>query len=222
MARLARVVAVGYPHHVTQRGNRREPVFFRDDDYQAYLDLLRQFCPDAGLKVLAYCLMPNHVHLVVVPRTADSLRAGLAEAHRRYTRRVNLREGWRGHLWQERFASFVLGAPHLWAAVRYVERNPVRAGLVKRPEAWRWSSARAHLGLAADDLLDRSAWLKSFGDWRRYLSRTGRETDVELFRRHGRTGRPCGDDRFVRKLERQTGRRLAPGRPGRPAKSARG
>ncbi len=217
MARLARVVAAGYPHHVTQRGNRRQRVFFSDADYAAYLELLRERCPDAGLKVLAYCLMPNHVHLVVVPETEDSLRAGLAEAHRRYTRRVNDREGWRGHLWQERFGSFVLDEGHLWAAVRYVERNPVRAGLAKEPQNWRWSSARAHLGLATEPLLDESVWLKGFGEWRRYLSRTDREADVEAFRRHERTGRPCGDEKLLRALERMTGRRLSPGRPGRPA-----
>jgi len=192
-------------------------VFFSDADYAAYLELLRERCPDAGLKVLAYCLMPNHVHLVVVPETEDSLRAGLAEAHRRYTRRVNDREGWRGHLWQERFGSFVLDEGHLWAAVRYVERNPVRAGLAKEPQNWRWSSARAHLGLATEPLLDESVWLKGFGEWRRYLSRTDREADVEAFRRHERTGRPCGDEKLLRALERMTGRRLSPGRPGRPA-----
>jgi putative transposase len=150
----------------------------------------------------------------VVPREADALRAGLAESHRRYTRRVNFREGWRGHLWQERFASFVLDESHLWAAVRYVERNPVRAGLVERAEEWAWSSARVHLGLAQDPLVSRSAALEQFGDWRKYLSLTDREEDLKHFRRHERTGRPYGPDDFVRKLETATGRTLTLGRPG--------
>jgi len=218
MARLARVVAVGYPHHITQRGNRRQTTFFGDDDYRAYLDLLRRFGPAARLDVWAWCLMPNHVHLIVVPQGADALRAGLAETHRRYTRRVNFREGWRGHLWQERFASFVLGQGHLWAAVRYVERNPVRAGLVGRPEDWPWSSARAHLGLEADRLVRPVPALAAFGPWRHYLSETDREADLAQFRRHGRTGRPCGPESFIRQLEAATGRALVPRRPGRPRK----
>jgi len=114
MARLARVVVPGIPHHLTQRGNRRLPTFFSDDDYLAYLDLLAEHAQAAQVAVWAYCLMPNHVHLVLVPSTEDGLRAALGETHRRYTRRVNFREGWRGHLWQERFASFPLDDAHLW------------------------------------------------------------------------------------------------------------
>lgn len=222
MARMARVVAVGYPHHVTQRGNRRQQTFFNDEDYLAYLELVRHFCPEAGLEVWAYCLMPNHVHMVVVPQEVDALRAGLAESHRRYTRRVNFREGWRGHLWQERFGSFVLDETHLWAAVRYVERNPLRAGLVERPQEWPWSSARFHLGLADDPLVRPSAALEQFGDWRHYLSQTDREEDLKHFRRHERTGRPFGPEGFVKKLEAATGRSLTPGISGRPRKPAVG
>jgi putative transposase len=127
MARLARVVMEGVAHHVTKRGNRRQPVFFGDDDYRAYRVLLAEGCAAAGVAVWGYCLMPNHVHLILVPSGAEGLRAALAEAHRRYTRRVNLREGWRGYLWQGRFASVAMDEPHLMAAARYVELNPVRA-----------------------------------------------------------------------------------------------
>ncbi len=218
---MARVVAVGYPHHVTQRGSRRQQTFFNDEDYLAYLGLMRQLCPKAGLEVWAYCLMPNHVHVIALPHEADALRGGLAESHRRYARRVNFREGWRGHLWQERFGSFVLDEAHLWAAVRYVERNPVRAGLVERAEEWPWSSARFHLGLADEPLVSRSAALEQFGDWRRYLSLTDREEDLARFRRHERTGRPVGSDDFIKNLEAATGRALTPGLPGRPRKSAK-
>ena len=159
MARLARVIIPGVPHHVTQRGNRRQATFFGNADYAAYLDLLSQWCGLCGIDVLAYCLMPNHVHLVVVPQAADSLHRGLGETHRRYTRRVNFREGWRGHLWQGRFASFPLDEPHLWAAVRYVERNPLRAGLVTRVEDWPWSSARAWVTGKDDPLrIDRETF----------------------------------------------------------------
>jgi putative transposase len=145
MARLARVVAPGLPHHVTQRGNRRQQTFFSDDDYATDTALLAEHCAAARAAVWAWCLMPNHVHLILVPPEADSLRASLGEAHRRYTRHVNSRAGWRGFLWQGRFASCPMDEAHLLTAARYVERNPVRAKLARRPRDWRWSSARAHL-----------------------------------------------------------------------------
>ena len=129
MSRIARVIAPGYPHHLTQRGNRRLPTFFCDDDYHEYLALMAERCDECDVAVWAYCLLPNHVHLIAVPAEADSLRRAVGEAHRRYTRYVNFREGWRGHLWQGRFASFVMDERYLLAAARYVEMNPVRAGL---------------------------------------------------------------------------------------------
>ena len=141
MARLARLVVPGHPHHVTQRGNRGQETFFGDDDYRSYLSLLAECCRKAGTEVWAYCLMPNHVHLVLVPSHEDGLRAALGETHRRYTRHVNLREDWRGHLWQARFHSFAMDENHLLACARLVELNPVRARLVQRPGDWRWSSA---------------------------------------------------------------------------------
>ena len=118
--------------------------FFCDEDYQEYLALLEHWCGEFDVCIWAYCLMPNHVHLILVPSTADSLRRAVAEVHRRYTRMINFREGWRGCLWQGRFASFVMSEAHLMGAVRYVERNPVKADLVERAEDWCWSSAAAH------------------------------------------------------------------------------
>src|SRR5437870_11094383 len=132
MPRLARVVIPGHPHHVTQRGNGRARTFFDDGDYALYRDLLGASCRAADVEVWAYCLMPNHVHLILVPSDPDGLRAALGETHRRYTRHVNLREGWRGYLWQGRFASFPMDEAHLLAGARYVELNPVRARLVRR------------------------------------------------------------------------------------------
>ena len=125
MARLARVVVPGYPHHVTQRGNRRLPTFFSPEDYRAYVEFLAKHAAAEGLAIWAWCLMPNHVHLIAVPETEEALAGAIGEAHRQYTRRINFREGWRGHLWQERFFSCVLDGPHALAAARYVERNPV-------------------------------------------------------------------------------------------------
>src|SRR4051794_15803990 len=145
MARLARIVVPGIAHHVTQRGNRRQEGFFSDEDYGAYKALVAEACAQNGVRCLAWCLMPNHVHLIMVPSTADGLRAALADAHRRYSRRINFAKGWTGYLWQGRFASYPMDEAHLMAAVRYVELNPVKAKLVRRAEDWPWSSARAHV-----------------------------------------------------------------------------
>ncbi len=219
MARLARVVVPGSPHHLTQRGNRRQPVFFSDNDYQAYLDLMAEWCDKEGVDILAWCLMPNHVHLVAVPRTAEGLARAVGEAHRRYTRLINFREGWRGYLWQGRFASFVMDRRHTLAAVRYVERNPVRAGLAKRAWEWPWSSAAAHVSGRGDALIAPGGPLVAeIGNWRRFLQEEDAPETLDLLRRHGRTGRPWGDPRFLARLERRLGRRLSPGRPGRPRK----
>ncbi len=129
MARLPRVVAPGVPHHVTQRGNRGQQTFFEADDFRLYLELMAEWCAARGVEIWAYCLMPNHVHLIAVPETEDALRRAIGEAHRRYTQAVNRRQGWTGHLWQGRFASFAMDEPNLLTAARHVELNPVRARL---------------------------------------------------------------------------------------------
>lgn len=214
MARMARVVIPGYPHHVTQRGNRRQRVFFSDEDYLHYIDLLVEYTALSETQVWAYCLMPNHVHLVMVPKHEDGLRTALGEAHRRYTRRINFRNGWRGHLWQERFHSFVMDEQYLLSTVRYVELNPVTAKLCREPGDWRWSSARAHLEGKDERLVNVWPMLERVGDWSSFLSGASVERDV-VIERHTRTGRPLGSESFVDRLEVVTGRSLAPKRPGR-------
>src|SRR3954464_6973508 len=145
MARLARLVIPAVPHHVTQRGNRRQPVFFSDEDYAAYRDLVAAACAAHDVRCIAWCLMPNHVHLILTPSDAEGLRAALAEAHRRYSRRINLAHGWTGYLFQGRFASYPMDAAHLMTAVRYVELNPVRAKLARHAEDRIRPTPRAHL-----------------------------------------------------------------------------
>ena len=208
MARLARVVARGVAHHVTQRGNRRLQTFFCDEDYELYLKLMTEWCARWEVDVWAYCLMPNHVHLVVVPQDEQGLCRAVGEAHRRYTRHVNFREGWRGHLWQGRFASFVMDNDHVYCAVRYVELNPVRAGLVDSPGDYRWSSAGAHLAGADDSLVKVRPLLDEIGDWQEYLTQSEEEAELSAIRRHERTGRPLGSDTFIDNLEKLTGRFL--------------
>ena len=217
MARIARVVAPGLPHHVTQRGNRRQAVFFSEADYEAYLACLSEGCASAGTEVWAYCLMPNHVHLLLAPFDKDGLRAALGEAHRRYTRGINFREGWRGHLWQERFASFpVSSGPYLRRVVQYIELNPVRARLAARPEDWLWSSVRAHMSGQPDPLLrlGGESLLKTIPDWRTFLSEGLDEDSHRLVRRHESTGRPLGSEEFVSGIEAALGRILSPQKRG--------
>ena len=213
MARMARVIAPGIPHHVTQRGNRRQQTFFCDDDYQEYLALVAEWCGKCDVQVWAWCLMPNHVHLIAVPSAAESLARAIGEAHRRYTRMINFRENWRGHLWQERFASFPLGENYLLAAVRYVEMNPVAAGLAEQPGEYPWSSARAHLAGEDDQLVKVSPLMDMVGNWQEFLSLSDKE-ELALFHRHERTGRPLGGETFIAQLEDELARPLRPQRPG--------
>jgi len=221
MARMARVVVPNFPHHVTQRGNRRQKTFFCEGDYQYYVELVSEYSQQTGTEVWAYCLMPNHVHLVMVPSTEDGLRATLGEAHRRYTRHINFREGWRGHLWQERFHSFSMDEDYLLATVRYVERNPVAAKLCKFPEDWKWSSARAHIKGEDDALVRVRPMLDRVDRWNAYLSDAVKLDKEELIERHARTGRPLGNPDFIRKLEIITGEELAPKRPGRKSSASK-
>ena len=216
MARMPRVVVPGYPHHVTQRGNRRQQTFFNDDDYGYYIQQLSESLAASDTQIWAYCLMPNHVHLVMVPGEENGLRAVLGEAHRHYTRYINFREGWRGHLWQERFHSFVMDEQYLLATVRYVERNPVAARLCRHPADWPWSSAAAHIAGKDDSLVSVKPMLDRIDDWEAYLS-VEQETQLthQYIQQHTRTGRPLGDFGFIAKLELLTGKALAPRKPGR-------
>jgi putative transposase len=219
MARLPRLVVPDVPHHVTQRGNRSQPIFFSEADYAAYRDLVAAACAERDVRCIAWCLMPNHVHLILTPPDADGLRGALAEAHRRYSRRINAAHGWSGYLFQGRFASYPMEDAHLMAAVRYVELNPVRAGLAKRAEDWRWSSARAHVTGEPDGFTDLAALAGVHRNWRAML-RQGleagdlSEAEAAAIEAHSRTGRPRGREAFVAGLEALTGRTLKRRKPG--------
>ncbi len=209
MSRMARLVVPGFPHHVTQRGARKQATFFRESDYQMYIDLMAKAKEKADVEIWAYCLMPNHVHLVVVPRSENGLAILFRNAHRTYTLRINSREGWQGHLWQERFHSFVMDDSHLLAAVRYVEMNPVRAGLCGHPDGWRWSSYHPHIAGADDALVSVAPMLERITDWPRYLSVDDSDETLDAIRTHTRTGRPVGNQTFKLELERVSGRDLS-------------
>lgn len=216
MARIARIVVPNVPHHVIQRGNRRQKTFFSDEDYRFYLSLSARFCHESQTDVWAYCLMPNHVHIVMVPVHEDGLRKPLAAVHRTYTRKINSREGWRGHLWQERFYSTAMDERHLIAAVRYVERNPVEAGLCDHPGQWPWSSAVAHLAGHNDGLVSVQPMLDMVSDWEAYLRQETDPEAVDALERNLRTGWPLGSAAFIERVEKTLGRCVHRRKPGRP------
>ena len=225
MARLARVVAVGVPHHLTQRGNNRQITFFDDNDRLTYCRLLAVQCALEGVRLLGYCLMTNHVHFVAIPERPDSFARGLGRAHYLYTRAMHERWGGSGHLWQNRFFSCPLDRDHLWTALRYVDLNPVRAHLAEEAADYEWSSARAHVeGRDRRGLMDTDLWKQVCPreDWKQVLGRTRDEEAAEMaeLRRATASGRPLGDEGFVKTLEKTLGRKLNPRRTGRPKKAA--
>ena len=217
MPRIARIVIPGLPHHVTQRGNRREPIFFEVGDQDVYCDLIAAELRKYGVEVWAYCLMPNHVHLVLVPKDDIGLARAIGGAHRRYTHFINARGRWVGHLFQSRFASVAMDEAHLIAAVRYISLNPVRARLVLRAEDWAWSSVRAHLKRADDGLVSVAPVLARVANFPSLLADAS-DTGFSALRAAESSGRPLGNDEFIAGLERILGRRIAKRAPGRKAR----
>ena len=221
MPRLARAIAVGCAHHITQRGNNRQDVFFVDDDRQVYLQLLKEQADKYGLEILAYCLMDNHIHLVAVPQQEDSLAKAIGRTHFRYTQYINRFQKRSGHLWQGRFYSCALDGRHLRPAIQYVELNPVRAKLCRKPWRYEWSSAAAHTDEKAEsELLNLPRWYKQITAeaWRKELAEGLTEAEVAKIRLRTHTGRPLGSDSFLSKLETLLGRRVRPLAVGRPKK----
>lgn len=221
MPRIARIIAPGYPHHITQRGNNRTGVFFDDEDRQTYLTLLAGYAEKHALQVLAYCLMPNHVHILAVPDSEASLARGIGLTNQVYTQYLNRKLDQSGRLWQNRFFSCIVEQDkNLWAVAKYIERNPVKAGLAKRPEEYPWSSAKAHILGAKDPILTPgSPWLsprkrKVYAD---FINMPDQKLD-DAIRSSTRTGRPFGTESFIDRLETLVGQPLRPGKPGRPPK----
>lgn len=216
MARLARFVIPGVPHHVTQRGNGRQQTFFSDADYRAYRDLLAKHCAAHGVAVWSWVLMPNHVHLILVPEHADALRAALSKVHRAYAGRVHAREQRTGHFWQGRFGCVAMDEAHLHAALRYVALNPVRARLAARAQDWRWSSVHALLDPArGDGMTATGPVLERIPDFAALVGSGEDEALSSALRRAEAIGRPLGDDRFLDRIANLLGRDPKPGKRGR-------
>lgn len=201
MARIARVVVPEFPHHIIQRGNRRQKVFFNEDDYSEYLKLLDNYSRRFKVDILAYCLMPNHIHLISTPLKDGSLSRAIGETHRNYTRLINFREKWRGYLWQGRFSSYVLNESYLLAVTRYILLNPVKAAIAKKPWDYKWSSIRHHMRIDKSPLVKDNLLRGLIGNWKDFLNTAPGDDDVRLFQLHERTGRPLGNNAFIEKLE---------------------
>ena len=217
MPRLARVIVPDTPHHITQRGNRRQQTFFTDGDYRAFLRMAAEEFAKARVEVWSYCLMPNHVHLIVLPRDTRGLATAMHRIQLSYALRINSRQAWTGHFWQGRFASYPMDDDYLAACVRYVGLNPVRAGLVAHARDWPWSSARAHLHGAKDPLITPAPVWERFGPDLAAMFETPLDDETcEALRAAARTGRPLGARQWLAQLENTTGRKLAARPIGRP------
>jgi len=219
LSRYRRLVVPGYPHHVTQRGVRKQTTFFDNDDFRRYLRLAKEMLEQSDIEVWAYCLMPNHVHAVVLPTTTKSLSSFFGPLHRKYARQTNQKYDWSGHLWQGRFFSVAMDEAHTVSAMRYVEMNPVRAGFCDRADDWQWSSAKANLGFATDPLVDRRSTMSVISNWDDYLNQPQDEVQVDSLRTQTMTGRPQGSPLFLRTLETISGRRVTKALSGRRPKT---
>lgn len=215
MARLPRMVLPGVPHHVTQRGNRREQTFFEEGDYTLYLDLLAEACARHRVEVWSYCLMPNHVHIIAVPTDEDGLGRTFRHVHRHYTGYVNARMRVTGYLWQGRFSSVAMDETHLFAALRYVALNPVCARLAARAEDWRWSSTRALFARVDDTVTQVAPVLERIDDFEAFLSQQFDEDFTYAALRRAETlGRPIGSPEWLKEMQARSGLQLLPGKRG--------
>jgi putative transposase len=222
MPRTARIAVPQVPHHITQRGNNRQDVFFVDDDRRVYLSILKEQSEKYGLEILGWCLMTNHIHLVARPSTPESLAKAVGRTHFLYTQNINYLHRRSGHLWQNRFFSCPLGREHFWQALRYTEQNPVRAGVVRQAWKYEWSSAAAHIiGEDKTGLLNMSYWrrISAQVDWRQALEKVQAKEMIERIRLNTHTGRPLAGDSFISKLEKVLNKRLRPLPNGRPKKN---
>jgi putative transposase len=224
MPRIARIVIPGIPYHITDRGLNAQPIFLADEDYLDYLALIRLYARQYSLQMLGYCLMPTHIHLAGIPRTEEALAFSIRFAHGNYSKHYNHRQRRQGYLWHERFFSCPLDAEHLKNALRYIDRNPVRAGMVNHAWEYPWSSAMAHLtGHDPTGLLDMDWWHQHFDSefWKTQLHQPEDDTWLEQIRSFTVTGRPLGSESFVTHLEQLAGRTLHAKPRGRPKKNRR-
>ena len=221
MARTARIVIPGEPHHITQRGNNKQDVFLSNQDRTAYLRFLKEESHRHGVHIVGFCLMSNHIHIVGIPSEAESLQKAMGRTHFRYTQLFNRLHNHSGHLWQNRYFSCAMDEVHFMYALRYVEQNPFRAGLANQPWDYPWSSAKAHIGgTDLSGLLDLAWWkgIQDSGEWKQILMEGLPEKVTATLTRNTQTGRPLGSDSFIHQVETKLNRRVRPLPGGRPRK----
>lgn len=219
MSRIARIIAPGYPHHITQRGNNCATVFFDDEDRQTYLKLLVGYAHKYSLQIWGYCLMDNHIHLLAVPETETALARGIGLTNQVYTQYLNRKLSQSGRIWQNRFYSCIVeNEQYLWSVARYIERNPLKAGLAERPEHYRWSSAKAHLTGTIDAILSPVPWLapSEKAAYCQFVETENNDGMDDTLRKATRCGRPFGSEGFIARLESQMDQTLQPKKVGRP------
>ncbi|MEK6655813.1 MAG: transposase [Nitrospirota bacterium] len=220
MPRIARVCAVGYPHHITQRGNNKKTVFFEDEDKEFYLKTLSKYSQKWAFDIWAYCLMPNHVHILAVPRKEESLARGIGSANLVYTQYINRKYNRSGRLWQNRFFFYYnTRKPYLWAVARHIEYNPVRAKLAAKAERYEWSNAKGHILGVEDKILSDKDWLEERDRiaYRRFINKEDKPMEASI-RKATTTGRPLGAEGFIKRLEKLLERDILPKKAGRPKK----
>lgn len=202
MPRIARIVGLGYPHHIIQRGNNREKSFLDDEDFKKYLFLLKRYSIEKESVVLAYCLMSNHVHLLIKPLKKQSLYKMMQGITLCYTQYFNRKYKRTGRLWECRYHSCVIDVErYLWAVSLYIERNPERAKVVKNAEDYLYSSAKAHILGEMDDLIKEPLFDKdNLSEYKLLMKRAGMKEEIEDIRRNTLLGRPLGDEGFLKML----------------------
>ena len=219
MPRIPRIIIPGVPHHIIHRGNRRQDVFFTEQDKKRYLWWLTKYSHQYGLDILAYCLMSNHIHLIGIPRTITSIAEVMHIVNTRHTQTVNTEQGWTGHLFQGRYFSTSLDDVHLWVCIKYVEQNPVRAGLVSHAADYPWSSAKCHCGLCKNIVqASETGYDGKLDDWFDVLKGIPKLDLIEIIRHRTQKGIPCGDDDFLEKISNITGQAIKDRPKGRPSK----
>lgn len=218
MARQARIVIENYPHHITQRGNRGEPLFFCKDDYKTYKNILAEQCQRFDIQLFGYCLLPNQVHLLACPTDANLLSRAIGETHRQYTNYINSRKNWNGHLFQNRFFSYAMDEQFALRAIRFIETLPVTLKLTPKPENYLWSSAKPRIKISnTDEILSNYAQFKAIEDWKNFLSRNMDAGEMNQIQLHLQTGRPRGGDLFIAMIEQRIKRPVRPQKRGRKA-----
>lgn len=221
MARQARVTLAGIPHHVSQRGNRGEPVFFEKADFESYRAFMAAQCAEHNIEIWAYCLLPNQIHLIAQPHRPDDLARAIGEAHRRYTCYINEKKAWRGHLFQDRFDSYAMDEGALTDAAHFIETLPVMARIAPKAGNYLWSSAKAHLQNRDDSfVVPQKPLLDRVSDWEAFLSMPLPRKIMDDIARHLQTGRPRGGNHFLNDVEQTLGRRVRALPVGRPKKAA--